>query len=328
MTLDGQIVVVIGGSSGIGLATAKQAHDAAASVIITGRDPGRLERAGEEVGALSTAELDVGDAVALDRFFATLPAQIDHVLLSGSGPSYATIAEMDFDEARRTLDEHLLGSLRVARACATRVRPGGSLTLISGTGARRPGVGLIMAAIATAATSAIAANIALELAPMRANAIAAGFVDTPLSARILGADLDRRRDELIATLPIRRVVGPDDVAALAVHLMTNTALTGATYDVDGGQQLIRERRGRSDPAATRQLDAGASSGRRAGGPSADSSSMMLRAMPARASDNSASSVAPQSASSSVSQARVAAMNVSTSRWPTSVSRRWSMSPVR
>jgi NAD(P)-dependent dehydrogenase (short-subunit alcohol dehydrogenase family) len=68
--------------------------------------------------------------------------------------------------------------------------------------------------------------------------IAAGFVDTPLSASILGDDLDKRRDELRATLPIRRVVGPADVAALAVHIMSNTALTGATYDIDGGQQLV------------------------------------------------------------------------------------------
>src|SRR5262245_52860266 len=78
----------------------------------------------------------------------------------------------------------------------------------------------------------------LELAPIRVNLIAAGFVDTPLSASILGEDLDKRRDELRATLPIRRVVGPADVAALAVHLMSNTALTGATYDIDGGQQLV------------------------------------------------------------------------------------------
>jgi NAD(P)-dependent dehydrogenase (short-subunit alcohol dehydrogenase family) len=81
------------------------------------------------------------------------------------------------------------------------------------------------------------ASLALELAPIRVNLIAAGFVDTPLSASLLGGDLDRRRDELRATLPIRRVVGPADVAALAVHIMSNTALTGATYDIDGGQQL-------------------------------------------------------------------------------------------
>jgi NAD(P)-dependent dehydrogenase (short-subunit alcohol dehydrogenase family) len=73
---------------------------------------------------------------------------------------------------------------------------------------------------------------------VRVNLIAAGFVDTPLSAEILGSELENRRNQLRATLPIRRVVGPADVAALAVHIMSNTALTGATYDVDGGQQLV------------------------------------------------------------------------------------------
>jgi len=140
--------------------------------------------------------------------------------------------------ALRVLDEHLLGSLRIARASSARIRPGGSLTLITGTYARRPGVGLSIAAIAAAAVPAIAANVAVELAPMRTNAIAAGFVDTPLSARILRDELEHRREQLRATLPIRRVVGAADVAALAIHLMTNTAVTGATFDVDGGQQLI------------------------------------------------------------------------------------------
>jgi len=122
--------------------------------------------------------------------------------------------------------------------CIGRVRAGGSLTFISGTGARRPGVGLMLAAIATAAQSAIVANAAVEIAPIRVNTVAAGFVDTPLSARLLGDQLEERRAQLRATLPIGRVVGPEDVAALVVHLMTNTALTGATYDVDGGQQLV------------------------------------------------------------------------------------------
>jgi hypothetical protein len=83
------------------------------------------------------------------------------------------------------------------------------------------------------------AALALELAPIRVNLIAAGFVDTPLSASYFSAEgLEARREELRRTLPIGRVVGPADVAALAVHLMTNTALTGATYDIDGGQQFV------------------------------------------------------------------------------------------
>jgi NAD(P)-dependent dehydrogenase (short-subunit alcohol dehydrogenase family) len=87
---------------------------------------------------------------------------------------------------------------------------------------------------------ALTKTLALELAPIRVNLIAAGFVDTPLSAAILGDQLDERRRQLRDTLPIRRVVGPADVAALAVHLMANSAVTGATFDIDGGQQLVEQ----------------------------------------------------------------------------------------
>ena len=128
--------------------------------------------------------------------------------------------------------------LDVARHAVGRVRPGGTLVFMSGTGARRPPVGLRGHPIVTAALPALTANLALEIAPIRVNLIAPGFVDTPLSAALLGDELEQRRDQLRATLPIGRVVGPADVAALAVHLMTNTALTGATYDIDGGQQLV------------------------------------------------------------------------------------------
>jgi NAD(P)-dependent dehydrogenase (short-subunit alcohol dehydrogenase family) len=84
----------------------------------------------------------------------------------------------------------------------------------------------------------VVAALARELAPVRVNLIAAGFVDTPLSASLLGDQLEARREELRRTLPIGRVVGPADVAALAVHVMSNTALTGAIYDIDGGQQFV------------------------------------------------------------------------------------------
>ncbi len=153
-------------------------------------------------------------------------------------PHYGLLVELDFAQARRALDEHLLLVLQVARGAAGKVRPGGTLLFMGGTGGRHPGIGLAIASTVTAALPALTANLALELAPVRVNLIAAGFVDTPLSASLLGDELENRRNQLRATLPIRRVVEPADVAALAVHIMTNTALTGATYDVDGGQQLV------------------------------------------------------------------------------------------
>ena len=236
----GQTIVVIGGSAGIGLETARRARSEGARLILTGRDPERLQRAANELDALSTAAFDATEPAALERFFGDLPATIDHVMVTAGRPHYGRILEMDFEQARRALDEHLLLALEVARHSANKVRPGGTLLLMGGTGGRRPGIGLAIASTVTAALPALTANLALELAPVRVNLIAAGFVDTPLSAELLGDNLENRRNQLRATLPIGRVVGPADVAALAVHIMTNTALTGATYDIDGGQQLVAD----------------------------------------------------------------------------------------
>ena len=234
----GQTVVVIGGSAGIGLETARRARAEGASVIITGRHRERLNNAARELDAERTAAFDANDWASLQSFFRDLPVPIDHVMVTAGAPHYGPPLEMTAEEARRGLTEHLLLALGVARGAADKVKPPGSLVFMGGTGARPPRAGLGIASTVTAALPALIANLALELAPIRVNLIAAGFVDTPLSASILGDDLDKRRDELRATLPIRRVVGPADVAALAVHLMSNTALTGATYDIDGGQQLV------------------------------------------------------------------------------------------
>ena len=232
--LAGQTVVVLGGSSGIGLETARCARERGAAVILTARDPDRLHRIGLELGA-SIAAFDLSDADRLSRFFANLP-MVDHVLVSGGGPHYHSFTELDIGHIRHGVERIVL-SVHIARLAKDALQPTGSLLLIGGTGGRRPTAGPLISAV-TAAMPVLARSLALELAPIRVNLIAPGFVDTPLSAAILGDGLDARREQLRATLPIRRVVGPEDVAALAVHLMTNTAVTGATFDIDGGQQLV------------------------------------------------------------------------------------------
>jgi NAD(P)-dependent dehydrogenase (short-subunit alcohol dehydrogenase family) len=234
----GQTVVLIGGSSGIGLETARRARAEGADVILTGRNAERLERAAQEVGALSTAAFDADDPAAVKRFFEGLPDPIDHVLITAGGPSYTPLLEMDADEVKDALGGHAVVALDVARNAAGKMRPGGTLLLMGGTGGRRISREGGIVSAATDVLPPFTAALALALAPVRVNLIAAGFVDTPLSASILGDGLEARREELRSRLPIGRVVGPADVAALAVHLMTNTAITGATYDIDGGQQFV------------------------------------------------------------------------------------------
>jgi NAD(P)-dependent dehydrogenase (short-subunit alcohol dehydrogenase family) len=236
--LAGQTVVLIGGSAGIGLETARRARAEGAEVILTGRNPDRLRQAALEVGAQRTAAFDASDTAALAGFFEDLPAPIDHVMVTAGGPRYGPLLEMDSAQVREALSDHVVLALEVARNAVGKMRPGGTLLFMGGTGGRRIGHGLGIASAATAALPPFAAALALEVAPVRVNLIAAGFVDTPLSASLLGDQLEERRNELRATLPIGRVVTPADVAALAVHIMINTALTGATYDIDGGQQFV------------------------------------------------------------------------------------------
>jgi NAD(P)-dependent dehydrogenase (short-subunit alcohol dehydrogenase family) len=234
----GQTVILIGGSAGIGLETARRARSEGAEVVLTGRNRDRLEQAAQQVGARSVAAFDANDSESLARFFDGLPTPIDHVLVTAGGPRYGPLLEMDADDVRDALGGHVVLGLNVARAAVSKMRSGGTLLLMGGTGGRRISRELGIASAATAVLPPFVAALALEVAPVRVNLIAAGFVDTPLSASLLGDGLDGRREQLRATLPIGRVVGPADVAALAVHLMSNTALTGATFDIDGGQQFV------------------------------------------------------------------------------------------
>ena len=237
--LAGQTVVVIGGSAGIGLETARRARAEGADVILTGRNPDRLEQAALELGAQRTAAFDATDTAALQRFFQDLPDADRPCDGHGRRPALRAPARDGLSPGARGAQRPRGAGARgraqrrrqdagpAARCCSWAAPAAGASVTASGSPPPPPPRCL-----------PFTAALALELAPVRVNLIAAGFVDTPLSASLLGDQLEERRNELRATLPIGRVVGPADVAALAVHIMTNTALTGATYDIDGGQQFV------------------------------------------------------------------------------------------
>ena len=184
--LMGQTVVVIGGSAGIGLETARRASAEGAKLILTGRTPEPLQRAASEVDALSAEAFDATDPTLLAQFFHDLPTPIDHIMVTAGRPHYGRLIDLDFATARRELDEHFSLFIEVARNAADKVKAGGSLIFMGGTGGRRPAIGFGIASTLTAALPALTANLALELAPVRLNLIAAGFVDTQLSASLLG----------------------------------------------------------------------------------------------------------------------------------------------
>jgi len=140
----GQTVVVIGGSAGIGLETARRVRAEGASVILTGRNPEPLQLAASELDALSTAAFDAMDPNSLERFFCDLTTTIDHVMVTAGQPHYGRLFEMALAQARAGFDAHLMLALRVARNAAHKVRPGGTLLFMGGTGGRCIGIGLGM----------------------------------------------------------------------------------------------------------------------------------------------------------------------------------------
>ena len=236
----GQTVVVIGGSAGIGLETARLARGEGGDVVLTGRNPERLEQASRELSARSSAVFDADDAAAVKRFFDELPAPIDHVLIAAyTRGSRGPMLELAPEDVGGSLGRRVTQVLQIARGAAPKMRPGGTLLLTGGSQRifdRAAGITPAAFAVLPPFTE----QLALELAPIRVNLIQAGFVDTALATSYFADEtaVEARREELRAALPIGRVVGPADVAALAVHLMINTAVTGATYDIDGGQRLI------------------------------------------------------------------------------------------
>ncbi|HTV99880.1 MAG TPA: SDR family NAD(P)-dependent oxidoreductase, partial [Streptosporangiaceae bacterium] len=146
--LAGQTVVLIGGSAGIGLETARRARSEGAEVILTGRNPDRLKQAALEVGAQSTAAFDASDPAAVQGFFQNLAGPIDHVLVTAGGPTYGPLLEMDAAQVSEALSGHIVVALEVTRAAVGKMRPGGTLLFMGGTGGRRiaPGVGIMSAA--------------------------------------------------------------------------------------------------------------------------------------------------------------------------------------
>ena len=180
--LVGQTVVVIGGSAGIGLETARIARAEGADVILTARDPDRLERAGREVGAQRTAAFDATDTASLATFFRDL-STIDHVMVTGPGPHYTPLLEMDAARVRDAISDHVVLALEVARNAIGKMRAGGTLLFMGGTGGRRIDHRLGIVSAATAALPPFTAALALEVAPVRVNLIATPICSRRRSAR-------------------------------------------------------------------------------------------------------------------------------------------------
>jgi NAD(P)-dependent dehydrogenase (short-subunit alcohol dehydrogenase family) len=242
MRLDGKRVVIIGGSSGIGLETARLALAEGASVTIAGRSEGRLQRAVESLAPFSspdrlrTVVADITEDSAVQALFAG-ETRVDHMfvpageLRPGGGDALAT----ELDGLRSILEVRLLGVARVVRQAKPRMEEG-SITLMSGLYSTRPAAGGAMAAAAVAAVEGMTRALALDLAPIRVNAVAPGLIDTPLWASF-GPQKEAFAARA-AKLPVGRIGRPEEVAEAVLFLMTNGFVTGTVLSIDGGGGLV------------------------------------------------------------------------------------------
>jgi len=237
MNLSNQHLLVVGGSSGIGLAVARQGLAAGMRVTVLGRKPERLRQAAESLPGIATLPLDIEDAAAVARTLATVPVP-DQVYLAAGRFIGGTVFDTPVAELRGAMEARVWGALHCVRALAPRMHgPRASFVLTGGVSTDRPAIGAWMTSVATAAAEQLARVLALELAPLRVNAIAPGWTDTPMWDDILGESKAEQFQAVGQRLPVGRIARADEAAMAVLQLMANPAITGEVLHVDGGHRL-------------------------------------------------------------------------------------------
>ncbi|MGZ3620290.1 MAG: SDR family oxidoreductase [Candidatus Binataceae bacterium] len=238
MQLTDAKVVILGGSTGIGFATAKAAIAEGARVTIAGRSPEKLKAASAALSnKVETAALDVNQETAVRDFFASRSA-IDHIFITAGNPAHAPRLEIDTSTLRRAMDTRFMGALYAVKYGAPKMRKNGSLVFMSGSTSTIPLPGEPVVTASCAAVEAFARALAVDLAPLRVNAITPGYIETPFLADILGEHKDAVLAAAAARLPAKRIGRVEEAADGVLFLMKNEYVTGIALLVDGGYHLV------------------------------------------------------------------------------------------
>jgi NAD(P)-dependent dehydrogenase (short-subunit alcohol dehydrogenase family) len=232
-----QQIVIIGGSEGIGLAVAKAARSLGARVLAVARTKAKLEIARDTVSGLEIRVADINSIGSIEEAFSELSI-VDHIYIAAGSTKIGGPLDRPLSGFRQRFDERLWGAMDVVRVAHRLMRPGGSFTFTGGLSSDRPVSGAWVSGIATMATEQLARVLALELAPVRFNAIAPGYTDTPMWNHIFPEGGAQALSDVTKKHPIPRVVTADEVAQAVLLLMQNEAITGETLHVDCGARLV------------------------------------------------------------------------------------------
>jgi NAD(P)-dependent dehydrogenase (short-subunit alcohol dehydrogenase family) len=235
-SLKDQSVLVVGRGSGLARAIALAARDAGARVIAAGRDAGALAAAYAGEPGISTETVDLTDEDAIAALAERL-GSVDHVVSTASARARGRLADLDRDAIRRSFDTKVTGPLMLAKHLAPRMNGSGSFVIFSGVAAAKIAVGTLGVAITNAAADTLARSLALELAPIRVNAISPGVIDTGAWDAFGEQGKADYFAKMSAANPARRIGTPDDIAQAVLFAMTSTFLTGQTLHIDGGEPL-------------------------------------------------------------------------------------------